>query len=158
MNSTWPDCVPLWSAAEESGEGCLKQSIILSVLSPYQDCLQYAWLQTGTRRILSRHGTRQPTFSIRFNSRNKTSAPQTWHCGTNPYRERTRARQDVSLVLGATRNLTNSLQSSRHWDTSCTISNRGIQGVCASYTRLQSQEVWAWDMAICCRKGDFVFP
>lgn len=54
----------------------------MCVLSPHPACLQRAWLQTATGSILSTHGTREPTFSIPLNSRNKTSASKRQQCGT----------------------------------------------------------------------------
>lgn len=92
-------------------------------LFPLPACLQCAWLQTGTGSILSTHGTREPTFSIRLYSRNKTPASKTQQCGTKPTWGRTMARQEAPGVLGATWNVT---VWNCHWAALLVI--RGLKG------------------------------
>lgn len=148
MNSTWPDWVPLWSAAgKESSEVCLKHGIISSVLSSYQDCLQCACLQTGIWRTLSRHETINWHFPSCSTADIKYLSPEHIFVVLIPCRGTITARQHASQVLGATRNLTDALQSSCQWDKPhCWYWE--IQGVWISdTTELQGQGLWAQDTA-----------
>lgn len=73
-----------WALLQQRRVVEVLRALCVRVLSPHPACLQCAWPQTATGSILSTHGTREQTSSIRLNSRNKISASQRRQCGTKP--------------------------------------------------------------------------